>query len=86
MDMKKHAIIGGIICSIVGLFLLVTTVAVSSIGASNNCVDKDCLKEQLRLICESDPKPKYLDCENILRCVDAGEQDIIFPYIIYHFH
>ena len=55
---KKSAIIGGSIGTILGLFPLVT--AVPSVSASNNsCVDIDCLKEKLRFICESDPKPKY---------------------------
>ena len=42
-----------------------------------NCINIDCLKEKLRLICETDPKPEYLDCENILRCINAGEQEIM---------
>ena len=75
---KKKLITGGIISSIMGLFLLVAAVIVPSVTASNNdCVDIDCLKEKLRLICQSDPKPEYLDCENILRCIDAGEQEIM---------
>jgi hypothetical protein len=48
-----------------------------SISASSNCVDIDCLREKLRLICETDPKPDYLDCHNILRCMNAGEQEIM---------
>jgi hypothetical protein len=68
MDMeKKSLIIGGIIGSIVGLFLLVTSVIVPAVSASNN--DIDCLKEKLRRICQSDPKPEYLDCENIFICI-----------------
>ena len=35
-------------------------------NAHENCIDIDCLKDKLRLICETDPKPEYLDCENIL--------------------
>ena len=51
-------------------------VIVSSVTASNyDCVDIGCLKENLRRICQSDPK--YLDCENILRCMGAGEQEIM---------
>jgi hypothetical protein len=46
-------------------------------SASNNCVDIDCLKEKLRLACESDPIPEYLDCQNILRCMGADEQEIM---------
>lgn len=42
---------GGIIGSIVGLFLLVTAVIVQSVSASNNnCVNIDCLKEKLERI------------------------------------
>jgi hypothetical protein len=67
-------IIGGIMSSIIGSFLLVAAVIVSALSASNNdCTDIGCLKENLRRICQSDPKPEYLDCENILRCLGAGE-------------
>ena len=77
-DLKKESIIiGSSMGIIVGLFLLKTVVAVPSTSASNNCIDIDCLKEKLRLICETDPKPEYLDCENILRCINAGEQEIM---------
>ena len=77
-DLKKESvIIGSSIGIIVGLFLLKTVVAVPSTSVSNNCIDIDCLKEKLRLICETDPKPEYLDCENILRCINAGEQEIM---------
>lgn len=77
--MKKNAIICGIVYNIVGLFLLVTAaVAVSLVSAfPNNCVNIDCLEEQFRFIYESNPKPDYLDCENILRCMDAGEQEVM---------
>jgi hypothetical protein len=62
---------------IVGLLFLATfDVAVPSIYASN-CVDIDCLKEKLRLLCETDPKLDYLYCQNILKCMDAGEQEIM---------
>jgi len=74
---KESVIIGSSIGIIVGLFLLKTVVAVPSTSVSNNCIDIDCLKEKLRLICEIDPKPEYLDCENILRCINAGEQEIM---------
>jgi hypothetical protein len=79
MLMKHKKMITGISMSIViGLALLSTaSVVVSSISASNNCADIDCLKEQLKLLCETDPKPDYLDCQNILRCMDAGEQEIM---------
>ena len=77
-DLKKESvIIGSSIGIIVGLFLLKTVVAVPSTNASNNCIDIDCLKEKLRRICETDPKPEYLDCKNILRCINAGEQEIM---------
>ena len=56
-DMKKKSlIVGRSICTIVGLFLLMTVIVVPSVSASNNnCVDIDCLKEKLRRICQSDP-------------------------------
>ena len=74
---KKSLIVSGTIGTIVGLFFLMTAVVVPSVNTSNNCVDIDCLKDKLRLICETDPKPEYLDCENILRCMDKGEQEVI---------
>jgi hypothetical protein len=62
---------------IVGLLFLATfAAAVPSVNASN-CVDIDCLKEKLRLLCKTDPKPDYLDCQNFLKCMDAGEQEIM---------
>ena len=64
-------IIGGIIGSIIGVFLLVSAVIVPAVSASNN--DIDYLKEKLRRICQSDPKPEYLDCENIFRYIDASK-------------
>jgi len=66
-----------IIGSIIGLSLLVTTVVVQSVGASNDCVDIECLKQKLERICKEGAAPSYLDCENILRCIDAGEQEIM---------
>jgi hypothetical protein len=76
--MGKKSIVG-IIGNTVGLFLLVTVaVAVPSVSASNyNCVDIDCLRQKLERICKDDTAPPYLDCENILRCIDAGEQEIM---------
>lgn len=47
---------GGIIGSIVGLFLLVTAVIVQSVSVSNNnCVNIDCFKEKLERICKEGP-------------------------------
>jgi hypothetical protein len=75
---KKCVIIGGSTCTIFGLFILVTTaVAMPSINASKVCADIDCLKERFKLICEKEPKPNYLDCENIMRCTRVGEQEIM---------
>jgi hypothetical protein len=70
-------IIDGIIGSIVGLFLLVTAAVVPSVSASNNCVDIDCLREKLERICKEGTAPPYLDCENIFRCMNGGEQEIM---------
>lgn len=46
------------------IFLLVTAVVVPAVSASNN--DIDCLKEKLRRICQSDPKPEYFDLKIFL--------------------
>ena len=49
----------------VALAILVM-IPISSVLATNNthenCINIDCLKKKLRLICETDPKPQYLDC------------------------
>jgi hypothetical protein len=74
---KKCVIIGGSTCTIFALLVSAAVVPVPSISASSNCVDIDCLKKRLRLICENDPKPNYLDCKNILRCMNVGEQEIM---------
>jgi hypothetical protein len=77
---KKSVIMGSSLGSIVGLFLLVAAAAAglqSTIASHANCVDIDCLKEKLRLSCETDLKPDYIGCQNILRCMDAGEQEIM---------
>jgi len=83
---KKCVIFGASICAIFGLVILVTTaVAMPSANASNGCFDIDCLRERLRLICENDPEPKYLDCQNILKCMDADEQKIMRELLLsYH--
>ena len=66
MDMeKKSLIIGGIIGSIVGLFLLVTAIALPSVSASNNCVDIEYLNQKLERIYEKGVAPSYLDCITI---------------------
>ena len=71
-------IIGGIIGNIIGLFFLVAAVIVTSVSASNNdCADIDCLKQNLERICKDGSAPPYLDCENILRCMHGGEQEIM---------
>lgn len=61
-------------------------------SADNNCIDIDCLKEELKTMCEEGTAPLYLDCENILRCIDAGEgsngyveiiQNQVFRLLVY---
>ena len=69
----------------VALAILVMMLISGVLATSNtheNCIDIDCLKEKLRLICETDPKPEYLDCENILRCIDVGEQQVRSPFTV----
>ena len=73
---KESVVIGSSIGIIVRLFSFKDSHC-STTSVSNNCIDIDCLKEKLRRICETDPKPEYLDCENILRCINAGEQEIM---------
>jgi hypothetical protein len=70
-------IIVGIISNTVGLFLLVTAAEVPLVSASNDCVGIECLRQKLERICKEGTAPPYLDCENILRCIDAGEQEIM---------
>jgi hypothetical protein len=45
----------------------------SSVSASNNFVDTDCLKG----ICKTESKPEYLDSENIRRAIYGGEQEVM---------
>ena len=53
---EKEVDCGGIIGSIVGLFLLVTAVIGQSVSVSNNnCVNIDCFKEKLERICKEGP-------------------------------
>jgi hypothetical protein len=42
-----------------------------------NCVEIDCIKEKPKRMGREGSAPSYLDCENILRCIDGGEQEII---------
>jgi hypothetical protein len=44
---------------------------------NNTCVEIDCLKELIKRNCMEGIAPSYLDCENILRCIDAGEEEIL---------
>jgi len=41
------------------------------------CNDIDCLRQKLELICEEGTAPPYLDCENILLCMNGEEQEIM---------
>ena len=61
---KKSVIIVGIISSIVGLFLLVTAVAVPLVSASNNdYVDLDCIKGRvIRCILEAAGEFEIREC------------------------
>lgn len=74
---KKSVIICGIKGTIFGLFLLAAAAVPSVSAFTSNCVDIECLKEKLRLMCETDPKLEYLDYENILRCIDAREPELM---------
>ena len=63
---------------IVALVILVI-IPISSLLATSsdeNCIDIDCLKERLNQMCR-EGAPSYLDCENILRCMDGGEQEVM---------
>ena len=62
---------------VVRLFNLSNPIAVPSASASDNCTGIDYIKEKLKLICKTDPKPEYLDCENILSCIGGGEQEVM---------
>ena len=65
---------------ILSLAILVM-IPISSLLATSsdeNCIDIDCLKERLKQICkEGATAPSYLDCDNILRCIDGGEQGVM---------
>ena len=61
------------------LLLAFIGLVVQPVDASDNnaCVDIDCLKELIKRMCMEGTAPSYLDCNNILRCINAGEQEIM---------
>ena len=75
----KSVIVGSCIGAIVNLLFFMEMTIVMGIDNStdNNCIDIDCLIEQIKRMCMDGRAPSYLDCENILRCIDAGEQEIM---------
>jgi hypothetical protein len=75
----KSLIVGSCIGTIIVLlwFMEMTIVIGVDNSTYNNCIDIDCLKEKLKRMCEEGSAPSYLDCENILRCIDAGEQEMV---------
>lgn len=46
-------------------------------STDSNCISIDCLKEKLKRMCTEGSAPSYLDCENVLRCIDDNEQEIM---------
>ena len=64
---------------ILSLAILVMIPISSLLAASSdeNCIDIDCLKERLKQMCREGAAPSYLDCNNIIRCRDHGEQEIM---------
>jgi hypothetical protein len=77
--MKIRETTGSCIGIIINLLFFMEMTIVMGIDNStdNNCIDIDCLKEKLKKICNDGSAPSYLDCENILRCIDDGEQEIM---------
>ncbi len=75
----KILIVGSCIGAIIVLLWFMEMTIVMGIDNStyNNCTDIDCLKEKLERMYGEGSAPSYLDCENILRCIDAGEQKIM---------
>ena len=75
---KKSVIIGGSTATIIGLLLYSLTIVSLAQGSTDgNRIDIDCLTEKLKRMCKEGSAPSYLDCENILRCIDGGEQEIM---------
>ncbi len=59
---------------------ILVMIPISSLLATSsdeNCIDIDCLKERLKQICREGVAPSYLNCNNILRCIDGGEQKVM---------
>ena len=75
----KSVVVGHCIGAIIGLLFFMETTVVMGIHNStdNNCIEMDCLKEKLKRMCMDGAAPSYLDCENILRCINTGEQEIM---------
>ena len=75
----KSVIVGSCIGAIVNLLFFMEMTIVMGIDNStdNNCIDIDCLNEQIKRMCMDGRAPSYLDCENIRRCMNGGEQEIM---------
>jgi hypothetical protein len=75
----KSVIAGSCIGAMAILLFFMEMTMVMGINNStyNDCIDIDCLKEKLKRICKEGTASSYLDCKNILRCSDAGEQEIM---------
>jgi hypothetical protein len=71
-EMKTNYTLVTLALTILAMIPISSLLATSS---DENCIDIDCLKE--RQMCREGVAPSYLDCDNILRCIDGGEQEIM---------
>ena len=59
------------------ILVMIPISGVLATSSDENCIDIDCLKEKLKQMYREGAAPSYLDCDNILRCKDHGEQEIM---------
>ena len=59
------------------ILVVIPISGVLATSSDENCIDIDCLRKRLKQMCKEGAAPSYLDCENILRCMDGGEQEVM---------
>ena len=59
------------------ILIMIPISSLLATSSDENCIDIDCLKERLKQMYREGAAPSYLDCENILKCMDGGEQEVM---------
>ena len=58
------------------ILVVIPISGVLATSSDENCIDIDCLKKRLKQMCREGAASSYLDCKNILGCMDGGEQEV----------